>query len=137
MLLGGLGIMDLWLFGSALQLCWPWLQRVDTDCSWALLPVKEDSTTLTFFQASTVTVLDDGHMLKFWQDSWLNGQSIMMMVPDLVVELAKGWQHNRMVTSALKASAWISDISGPRTVLVLIQYVQVREVVERVVLNTA
>jgi hypothetical protein len=65
LLLGGLGVLDLKLFRSALRLCWLWLQRTDVSHSWSLLPVNKDVSTSMFFQASIVAILGDGEKLKF------------------------------------------------------------------------
>jgi hypothetical protein len=71
MALGGMGILDLKLFSSALRLRWLWLQRTKLNRVWSLLPVKKDPTTTAFFHASTLLVLGDGQSFKFWQDAWL------------------------------------------------------------------
>jgi hypothetical protein len=59
--LGGLGILDLRLFGSALRIRWLWLQHTEPSRPWAKLSFKEDKVTTAFFQASTIVVLGDGN----------------------------------------------------------------------------
>jgi hypothetical protein len=38
----GLGLLEHKLLGSALRMCWLWLQRMDLGHSWSTLPVRED-----------------------------------------------------------------------------------------------
>jgi hypothetical protein len=40
--LGGLGVLDLWLFGIALRVRWLWLRRADMSHPWVALSGKED-----------------------------------------------------------------------------------------------
>jgi hypothetical protein len=94
--LGGLGILDLKLFGYVLRMRWPWMQGMESDRVWSLLPVKEDPLTIVLFQASTVLVLGDGHSLKFWPDRWLQGKSLGGMAPDLVAAASKGHVGGRL-----------------------------------------
>jgi hypothetical protein len=82
--LGGLGVLDLRLFGSVLCLRWLWLQRTDPSRSWSLLSIIEDVSTSAFFQTSIVVILGNGEKLKFWNDARLDGRSIADMAPDLV-----------------------------------------------------
>ena len=39
---GGLGMIDLRLFGFVLRLRWEWLHRVEPDKGWARLPAKRE-----------------------------------------------------------------------------------------------
>jgi hypothetical protein len=81
--MGGLGIMDLMLFGMALRLWWIWLQKTDPLRSWSLLPTHEDNVTKAFFCSSTIVVLGNGNMINFWQDPWLDSCNISELAPDL------------------------------------------------------
>jgi hypothetical protein len=49
------------------------------------------------------------------------------MAPDLVAAVPSRRHARRSVASALAGNAWVQDITGPRTVPVMVQYVQVRE----------
>ena len=46
--LGGLGVLDLKLFGYAVQTRWLWLQKTDNDWAWAELPIQADPVVLAF-----------------------------------------------------------------------------------------
>ena len=66
--LGGLGIINLELFGYALRLRWLWLQKTDTSRPWPHLPVKHDPIVAAMFDASISVQLGDGSSVLFWQD---------------------------------------------------------------------
>jgi hypothetical protein len=68
--------MDLRLLGRLLKVRWLWLQRTESSRSWALLPVKKDSVTQAFFQASIRCEVGDGASTFFWSDPWLQGRCI-------------------------------------------------------------
>jgi hypothetical protein len=55
--LGGLGVLDLSLFGTALRTRWLWLQRMDPTRPWASMNVVEYKQTTTFFNASVCFIL--------------------------------------------------------------------------------
>jgi hypothetical protein len=72
-----------------------------------------------FFKASIRCAVGDGADTLFWSDPWLDG----CCIPDLVA-------------SALAGHSWIQDIQCPLTVLVLAQYLQLRQLLDTVVLRT-
>jgi hypothetical protein len=63
----------------------------------------------------------------------LDGRSIQ----DLWTVVRKRYRRSRMVASILLDNGWIRDIAGPYTVLVLVQYVQLRERMMEVALDSA
>jgi hypothetical protein len=77
-------------------------------------------------------VLGDDSKFIFWVYAWLDGQSIPQV--DHVATVSKRHRSSRSVASALGSNNWWQDITSPRTVPVLVQYVLVRERVEQVVL---
>jgi hypothetical protein len=54
---------------------------------------------------------------------------------DLVAVMLTRCRNRRTVCLALSGNAWLQDITGPLTLLVLLQSVQVREWVDAVQLN--
>jgi hypothetical protein len=82
--LGGLGVLNLKMFGLALCTRWLWLQRTDPSRPWSELPIKDDPATKAFFNNSVMISLGDGNSLLFWRDAWLRGQTLSNLVPDLV-----------------------------------------------------
>ena len=76
--LGGLGFLNLQLFGYALRMRWLWIKRTDENRPWSQLPDKHDSIVLSMFQASTSIELGDGSRSFFWTHRWLHGQSVRL-----------------------------------------------------------
>jgi hypothetical protein len=71
--LGGLGVLDLNLFGVALHACWIWLCYMETDHPWASMTIIADKHTSSFF-ASVHFRLGNGRTFMFWADPWLDGK---------------------------------------------------------------
>jgi hypothetical protein len=74
---------------------------MDITCSWSLLPTQEDSVTTTFFGASMIAIFGNENMLKFWQDPWLDDQSITKIAPELAEVVPRWCRKERLVASAL------------------------------------
>jgi hypothetical protein len=134
--LGGLSIVDLKRFGMALRLRWLWLDHMELDRPWTSLPAKEDSEASSFFQASITCFAGNDHLIRFWQDPWLNGKAIHDLAPDLVAVVPKRHRIGRTVVAALHGHAWIRDIAGPYTVPMIMQYLHVRALVDEVALDS-
>jgi hypothetical protein len=106
------------------------LGRIETN--WVPLPVHEDSATKAFFMVSIRCEVGDGTSTLFWSDPWLQGRYIEDLAPDLVAVVQ---QRRRSVASALDDHRWLQDIQGPLTVPILAQYLQVRPMLDAVVLT--
>jgi hypothetical protein len=65
----------------------------------------------------------------------LNGKGMEELAMDLVAVVPKRHRNRRTMRLALSGNAWLRDIAGPLTLPVLLQYVQVRELVDAVQLN--
>jgi hypothetical protein len=126
--LGGLGVKNLELMGHALRLRCLWLQRTDPSKPCASMPVHEDEPTQAFFRASVTIKVRNVASTLFWEERWLDGQGLQELASDLLAIVLV--QHMRTVQSALVDNAWLSDVQGPLTVPVIMQYVQVRELVD-------
>jgi hypothetical protein len=61
---------------------------------------------------------------KFWKDKWLNGKRIKDLAPSLYNVIPKRIVNSRTIYEAITDRKWISDIKGPLTVGVLIDYLQ-------------
>jgi hypothetical protein len=81
--LGGLGISDLRLTGYALQTRWLCLQQTDEQRAWSQLPIRVCPQVQSFFKASTFKVLGNGHRTLFWEDRWIDEQSVSDIAPCL------------------------------------------------------
>jgi hypothetical protein len=95
-----------------------------------VLPLSEDHTTLAFLKALIECLVGDGASTLFWIDPWLNGQCILDMAPGLIAEVPHHCHNRRMVASACQDNAWLQDITGPLTILMLIQYISVQQLVD-------
>ena len=73
--LGGLGVLDLEMFGRALRLRWLWYQWEEVDRPWVggAIPVNEVDKQL--FRACTRVQLGNGGTAQFWESSWLDGRA--------------------------------------------------------------
>jgi len=81
--LGGLGILDLELFGYALRMRWLWFKRTDPSKPWAGLPDVVEPLVASMFHASVSVQIGDGQSSLFWADRWLDGKSIEELTPCL------------------------------------------------------
>jgi hypothetical protein len=118
--LGGLGVLDLKLFSKALRLRWLWLQRTDPNRSWVTMPVREACVMTTFFNALLTASLGDGSLMLLWQYPWIQGRRVLDIAPYLLAAVPSRRRRNRIVASAAQSLDWISDITSPFTVLVLL-----------------
>jgi hypothetical protein len=84
-----------------------------------------DRIAVAFFKASTQVVLGNGRRLRFWTDRWLEGRFIAQLALDLTAVVPKQRQKIRLVESNLIQGAWMQNIHGARTLLVLMQYLEI------------
>jgi len=63
--LGGLGFLDLKLFGYALRMRWLWMKKPEDNRPWSQLPDKHEDMVLSMFQASISIELGDGNRSFF------------------------------------------------------------------------
>jgi hypothetical protein len=54
---------------------------------------------MQLFRASTIVTLGNGNKVKFWQDSWLYGQTPMGIAPNLY---KWAWRKRRVVKDELQ-----------------------------------
>jgi hypothetical protein len=128
---GGLGILDLKLFSTALRLRWLWLSQTDSSRAWSAFPVKEDQATTAFFYSSISIIVGDGKSVLFWLDHWLDGKSIA----DLVASVPQRRRNKTSVAMVLQGNAWVRDITGPCTIPVMAQYLAIRQWLDNFVLH--
>jgi hypothetical protein len=122
--LGGFGVLDLKLLGTALHSRWLWLQYMDPDRPWASMNIAEDKQSTTFFFASVRFNLSNGATFLFWVDPWLEGKCISEFALDLVDVVPVCRRRRFTVAVALQGMFWTRDIKGAQTVQVLVQYMQ-------------
>ena len=78
---GGLGILNLTKFASALRLRWLWAQWSDEPKPWMNLgsPCTQEDRDL--FAAATVVTIGNGEKACFWESAWLHGRRPKDLAP--------------------------------------------------------
>jgi hypothetical protein len=95
------------------------------------MPVCDDDITRSFFRASIRITVGNGASTLFWKGRWLNGQGVDELALDLLGMVPARRRGSITVRAALENHAWIRDINNdPLTLPVLIQYMQLRELVD-------
>jgi hypothetical protein len=97
--LGGLGILDLKKFNTALRLRWEWCRWKNQSKPWTCLTVPMSDKEKNLFRACTTISVGNGSRAKFWHDRWLHGQRPRDIAPK-VYRLA--WRKNLTVEQAIK-----------------------------------
>jgi hypothetical protein len=96
---------------------------------------SEDSLTKSFFDASAQLQLGDGATFLYWSDAWLEGARLADLAPDLVAAVSNNSRRRRTVASAMLNQAWVQDITGAPTILVIIQYIELYQRLQSVQLS--
>jgi hypothetical protein len=86
------------------------------------------------FQAATSSVLGDGETTLFWLDNWLHGSSVRQLAPAVFAAMPKRRRHTT-VAEALHDRAWVRQITGPRTMRLVIEFISLWSMVEQVQLS--
>jgi hypothetical protein len=89
------------------------------------MSVHKHEPTRAFFRASATVTVRNGASMLFWEERWLDGQGLQELAPDLLAIVPVQPICRQTVQSALVDNAWLSDVHGSLTVLVIMQYVQV------------
>uniref|UniRef100_A0A453BHF5 Uncharacterized protein n=1 Tax=Aegilops tauschii subsp. strangulata TaxID=200361 RepID=A0A453BHF5_AEGTS len=99
---GGLGVQDLERARLALRLRWLWFSRTDQERAWSGLDLQFSAEEKALFFASTATTLRNGSTAHFWEDRWINGQSICEIAPALYNCIPKRRRRIRTVAEGLQ-----------------------------------
>jgi hypothetical protein len=115
---GGLGILHLDKFATALRLRWPCLEWI-----WAGNGNPCTDTEMEIFYAATIIALGNGRKTSFWHAPWLNGLMPKDIAPKLF-EICK--RKNWKVAQALHEGAWIKNLTTEATLSIdhLTQFVK-------------
>jgi hypothetical protein len=132
--LGGLGILHLDKFATALCLRWPWLEWKDNEKIWAGSDNPCNDNDMELFYTATKITLGDGGKTPFWHAPWLQGRKPKDIAPK-IFDLCK--RKKWTVTQALHDNAWISRLSVEATISIehLVQFVQLWVIIQHVHLN--
>jgi len=132
---GGLAVRDLHRTGIALRSRWLWLQATDPSRPWRHLQLSHDADSQQFFRASTTWVVGNGQTCRFWEDHWLEGQSIPEIASAIVALVPSRRRRHRLVSEGLTQLAWISDIHGTLGPASTVQYFDMWQCLQRVELS--
>lgn len=133
--LGGLGISDLKLAGYALQTRWLWLQHSDQDRAWSQLPIKTVPQVQAFFEASTFTQIGDDRRTLFWQDRWIDGESVSDIAPYIYQLVPRRVRKLQTVRDGLNNRTWARCISGGLSIPAIFDYLHLWHTVENTQLD--
>ena len=89
-----------------------WFARTDTDRAWQGLDLQFSKEERALFFASTTMMLGDGRTALFWDDRWINGQSVREIAPMLYQCIPKQRRKTRIVAEGLDRNTWARDIQG-------------------------
>jgi hypothetical protein len=119
---GGLGVLNLKLFGAALRCRWPWLRWSPSPRPWSLVPAEDDQDALALFKAGAFIQLGNGQRTKFWTNNWLpGGRSVQDIVPVLFSFVR---DSGISVAAALDHRRWVRDIRGGLSSQAFAQYLR-------------
>jgi hypothetical protein len=89
----------------------------------------------SFFFVSTTMAIGDGRTAKFWDDRWINGQSISELAPLLHACVSKRRRKTRTVAEALQDNHWARDIQGNLGIHEIGQYLRIWQAIEGTALS--
>lgn len=130
---GGLGVINLKLFGFALRCKWPWLRWDADERPWHGLPDTTEKEVQALFRAACRVRLASGEAARFWTDRWLeDGSSVAKMAPQLFSFVK---DRGRTVKDALDNQAWTRDIAGGLSLPAIAQYLKVCDLAHATMLD--
>lgn len=132
---GGLGVRDIERAGLALRIRWMWLARVDPDSAWQGLDMQFTHEEQAMFFASTTMSIGNGMTALFWEDRWINGQSVLDLAPLLYPCILKQRCKARTVAEGLANNTWARDIQGTLGLHEIGQYLLLWQAVSHITLS--
>jgi hypothetical protein len=127
--LGGLGVLNLKFFGTAMRCRWPWLKWAAASKPWTLLLADVQE----LFHAATRVRIGNGKRAKLWTDRWLpNGSSIQHTVPILFSFVR---DSGITVDEALRNMTWTRDITRGISMPAMAQYLQLWHLISNTTLT--
>ena len=106
--LGGLGVLDLEKFASALRLRWLWQEWKEPNKPWVGLGTLCSDKDKLLFAATTTIQIGSGAKTSFWHSAWIQGRRPKDIAP-AVFNISK--RKNRTVQEALTNNNWVRDIN--------------------------
>jgi hypothetical protein len=106
-IMGGLGVLNLGKFASALRLRWLWFEWATPAKPWLGLGTPCDEDDRNLFAAATTVKVGNGNKACFWKSSWLDGLRPMDIAPS-IFKITK--RKDCTVREAITDNFWISQI---------------------------
>jgi hypothetical protein len=110
--LGGLGVLHMDKFATALRLRWPWFEWTDPNKLWVGLGNPSSEEDMNIFYAAITISLGNGKKTPFWDAPWLNGIAPKDIAPK-IFESSK--RKKCKVDQAIVNGAWIANINIDNT----------------------
>jgi mannosylglycoprotein endo-beta-mannosidase len=110
--LGGLSVLHMDKFATALRLRWPWFEWTDPNKLWVGLGNPCSEEDMNIFYAATTITLGNGKKTPFWDAPWLNGRAPKDIAPK-IFESSK--RKKCKVDQAIVNGAWIANITIDNT----------------------
>ena len=131
---GGLGIMDLEIMHSALQVSLAWNARM-ADKAWSPLMTPVDEKIRHLFNAAARVEVGNGEKTFFWTDKWVLGRSVENIAPEDYHAVNTMIRATRTVAEGLPECNWIKDIKKPINIQTFLQAVALWEETRSLHLN--
>ncbi|KAM0870913.1 hypothetical protein ACQ4PT_039753 [Festuca glaucescens] len=97
------------------------------------LSVSKDAKAL--FHASVRIEVGMGERTLFWDDPWLDGQSVGSIALAVLALVRPGVINSRTVQQGHNNAAWVRDIVGPLSIDAVVQFLRLWPVVQGLVLS--
>jgi hypothetical protein len=104
---GGLGVLNLELFGRALRLRWLWHEWSIPLRPWVGMQTPCDAHDQELFHAATRVTLGDGARSLFWRSSWHGDKPLCTQFPRL---FGRSRRKNKTVGATVNGNSWIHDL---------------------------
>ena len=88
----------------------------------------------SLFDLALVSEVGDGSNTLFWCDRWLLGQLLVDLAPHLCAMVPKRVANKRTVVEGLTDLAWVHDLRGTVTAVVIAEFINLAEAVSEVLL---
>ncbi|GJN12793.1 hypothetical protein PR202_ga31105 [Eleusine coracana subsp. coracana] len=108
--------------GWSLQLKWLWAQKTAPGRPWAGLEIPIHPHARALFDISIITQVGNGRSTLFWSDRWLHDCSLGDIAPEVVASVPQRVIKTRTVEQALHNLQWVRDISAGLSLVGLIEY---------------
>jgi hypothetical protein len=105
------------------------LQKTELNRPWTSLLIKVLDKAKALFSVAIQTEIGDGTNTLFWSDRWLHRQRIADLAPRLLAAALKRRISNRTVFEALTTTKWVSDIQGALTVVVIMDFMHLWDLI--------